>query len=68
MGMISTWFLNLASVHIESVEIIFPIVGHSFLPANRVFANIEKKLKGKMLLLVQMNIQIYFQILVLQYL
>lgn len=33
MGMISTWFLHFASVHIEALEMIFPIVGHSFLPA-----------------------------------
>lgn len=26
---------------------IFPIVGHSFLPVDRVFANIEKKIKKK---------------------
>jgi len=68
MGLISTWFLHLAPVHIEALEMIFPIVGHSFLPADRVFANMEKKQKRKMLLLVQLIIQIYFQILVLQYL
>jgi len=44
MGMISTWFLHLAPVHIEALEMIFPIVGHSFLPADRAFANIEKKI------------------------
>lgn len=47
MGMISTWFLTLAPVHIEAVEMIFPVVGHSFLPADRVFANIEKRIKRK---------------------
>lgn len=26
---------------------IFPVVGHSFLPANRIFANIEKRIRRK---------------------
>lgn len=47
MGMLSTWFLTLAPVHLDTLEMIFPIVGHSFLPADRVFANIEKKIKKK---------------------
>ncbi|XP_050063915.1 uncharacterized protein LOC126552866 [Aphis gossypii] len=47
MGMVSTWFLNLAPIHVQNVEFVFPIVGHSFLPADRVFANIEKKIKRK---------------------
>lgn len=67
MGMLSTWFLFLAPVHRESIEMVFPIVGHSFLPADRIFARIEKEMKKKMRLLVQMNIQTYFQILELQY-
>lgn len=47
MGIISTWFLHLAPVHIEALEMIFLIIGHSFLPADNVFANIEKKIKKK---------------------
>lgn len=47
MGMISIWFLSLAPVHIEAAEMIFPVVGHSFLPADKVYANIGKIKKIK---------------------
>ncbi|CAG4986066.1 unnamed protein product [Colias eurytheme] len=33
--------------HVKRVEIIFLVVGHSFLPADRVFAKIEKQIKRK---------------------
>jgi len=36
---------NLCLTRFESVEIIFPIVGHSFMPIDRSFAMIEKKKK-----------------------
>lgn len=39
--------MTLAPVHVETIEMIFPIVGHYFLPADRVFANIEKKIKKR---------------------
>ncbi|CAH1100391.1 unnamed protein product [Psylliodes chrysocephalus] len=42
--MLMKWFFSI-NKHIESVEIIFPIVGHSFIPPDRVFAQIEKKKK-----------------------
>lgn len=44
MGMVSKWLLS-APENVKVVEIIFPIVGHSYIPPDRVFANIEKKLK-----------------------
>lgn len=47
MSIVSTWFLNLAPVHIQNLQFVFPIVGHSFLSADRVFANIEKNNKRK---------------------
>lgn len=44
MGMISHWLMN-TTANIESIEYVFPIVGHSFLPSDRVFALIEKVIK-----------------------
>lgn len=43
--MVSRWLLDNPSV--KKVEIIFPITGHSFMPPDRVFGNIEKILKKK---------------------
>ncbi|KAG8191843.1 hypothetical protein JTE90_022832 [Oedothorax gibbosus] len=31
--------------HIKEIEIIYPVTGHSFLPPDRVFGNIENVLK-----------------------
>lgn len=45
MGMLSTWLINNAPHYITMIEYIFPVVGHSFLPPNRVFARIEKEIK-----------------------
>lgn len=39
------WLLNHAPQQIESVELVFPITGYSFLPPDRVFGNIEKEVK-----------------------
>lgn len=47
MGMCSHWLATKAPINIKSVEIIFPVVGHSFLPPDRVFAQIEKTVKTK---------------------
>lgn len=47
MGMICSWLLNNAPNHIKSIEYIFPMVGHSFLPPDRVFARIEKDIRKK---------------------
>lgn len=44
IGMCCKWLLN-APLNIERVELIFPVVGHSFLPSDRVFALIEKQIK-----------------------
>ncbi|CAH1112180.1 unnamed protein product [Psylliodes chrysocephalus] len=38
--MLMKWFFSI-NKHIQSVKIIFPIVGHSFIPPDRVFAQIE---------------------------
>lgn len=41
----SFWLLQKAPENIESVELVFPVTGHSFIPPDRVFGNIEKKIK-----------------------
>lgn len=45
LGMACKYLIDHAPDHIKSIEIVFPIVGHSFLPPDRVFAQIEKKVK-----------------------
>ncbi|KAE9525019.1 hypothetical protein AGLY_015069 [Aphis glycines] len=45
VAMVHAWLLSdKAPQHIEEVEVDFSITGHSFLPADRVFGIIEKKL------------------------
>lgn len=45
VGMCSTWLNRFAPQHIKSVELIFPVPGHSFLPPDRVFGLIEQEIK-----------------------
>ncbi|CAG9793086.1 unnamed protein product [Diatraea saccharalis] len=45
IGMVGYWLLRHAHPQIKSVEFVFPIPGHSFLPPDRVFGNIEKEIK-----------------------
>lgn len=40
IGMCCKWLITHAPQHVKNVEIIFPVVGHSFLPPDRVFAKI----------------------------
>lgn len=44
--MLMKWLFSI-NKHIKTVEIVFPIVGHSFIPPDRVFAQIEKKIRRK---------------------
>ncbi|XP_065361529.1 uncharacterized protein LOC135955147 [Calliphora vicina] len=44
IAMLLKWFSQAPS-SLKQIELIFPIVGHSFLPAHRVFANAEKRIK-----------------------
>ncbi|VEN36138.1 unnamed protein product [Callosobruchus maculatus] len=44
IGMLCSW-LQKAPAHLQQIELIFPMVGHSFLPSDRVFARIEKDIK-----------------------
>ncbi|CAG4960948.1 unnamed protein product [Parnassius apollo] len=43
--MLSRWLLDNTSL--KKIEVVFPITGHSFMPPDRVFGNIEKVLKNK---------------------
>nr|CAH7758991.1 unnamed protein product [Callosobruchus chinensis] len=36
MFMLAYWLLNKAPAHMQTLEVVFPIVGHSFLPPDRV--------------------------------
>lgn len=45
LGMLSKWLLEHATV--KKIEIIFPVTGHSFMPPDRVFGNIEKVIKKR---------------------
>lgn len=47
IGMLAVWFINSAPKHLEKIEFLYPVVGHSFLPADRVFARIEKEIKTR---------------------
>nr|CAH7714218.1 unnamed protein product [Callosobruchus chinensis] len=44
IAMCAKW-LSSAPQHLNKLQIIFPVTGHSFLPADRVFAFIEKEVK-----------------------
>lgn len=46
IGMCCVWLCN-APGHIKNIELVFLVPGHSFLPADRVFGNIERELKRK---------------------
>lgn len=46
IGMCMKWLVNRGDA-VKRIEIIFPVPGHSFLPSDRVFAGIEKKIKKK---------------------
>lgn len=45
LSMLSKWLLE--NVSVKRIEIIFPVTGHSFMPPDRVFGNIEKVLKKR---------------------
>lgn len=45
MGMLGKWLLTKCPKNVKYIEYIFPIVGHSFLPSDRVFGMIEKEIK-----------------------
>ncbi|CAH0405919.1 unnamed protein product [Chilo suppressalis] len=45
IAMLSRWLTKDAPAQIHLVEVVLPVVGHSFLPPDRVFARIEKELR-----------------------
>lgn len=47
MAMITYWLGHEAPEKIKTVEIIFPVVGHSFLPSDRIFGLIEREIRKK---------------------
>lgn len=46
IGMCAKWLLE-APAHINNVQLVFPVTGHSFIPPDRVFGIIEKTIKKK---------------------
>lgn len=47
ISMLGKWLYTEAPRHLKRIELIFPVVGHSFIPPDRVFAKIENTLKKK---------------------
>ncbi|VVC88436.1 unnamed protein product [Leptidea sinapis] len=47
ISMLGKWLYLEAPRQLKRIEIIYPIVGHSFIPPDRVFAKIEKVIKTK---------------------
>lgn len=47
MCMLMKWLQSENSGSVQNVEVIFPVVGHSFIPPDRVFAQVEKALRKK---------------------
>lgn len=45
--MLFYWLTNNAPPQVKTIELLFPMVGHSFLPPDRVFARIEKTIRKK---------------------
>ncbi|CAG9782301.1 unnamed protein product [Diatraea saccharalis] len=49
IAMLGKWLYSNAPRHVKKVELIFPVVGRSFIPSHRVFAKIEKTLKTQVI-------------------
>lgn len=47
IGMLCKWFTRKAPGNIKTVTMMFPVVGHSFLPPDRVFGRIEKVIRKR---------------------
>lgn len=47
IAMCAYWLTTSAPKEITRVELIFPVPGHSFMPADRIFGLIEKEIKNK---------------------
>lgn len=47
LAMCSKWLVESAPSNVKILELVFPIVGHSFIPPDRVFAQIEKEVRKR---------------------
>lgn len=47
ISMASSWMKRTAPNTLKTLELLFPVTGHSYIPPDRVFANIEKKIRRK---------------------
>lgn len=47
VAMCSKWLAESAPSNVQSLELVFPVVGHSFIPPDRVFAQIEKEVRKR---------------------
>nr|CAI5828361.1 unnamed protein product [Callosobruchus analis] len=45
--MLCNWLLNLRPPTIKEVQVIFPVVAHSYIPPDKLFGQIEKVIKNK---------------------
>lgn len=45
LAMCSRWLLDNGSI--KKMELVFPVTGHSFMPADRIFGNIEKEIRKR---------------------
>lgn len=60
LGMCATW-LTKAPKNVRFIEFLFPVPGHSFLPDDRVFGNIEKEVKQKEEILALEEYEVIFE-------
>lgn len=47
IGMLAHWLFSLSPDSVKFIKIIYPVVGHSYIPPDRVFGNIERVLRKK---------------------
>lgn len=45
ISMVCYWLVKFSPMQVKIIELVFPVTGHSFLPADRVFGLIEKKIR-----------------------
>lgn len=45
LAMLSKWLTEAPQI-VKEIEIVFPVVGHSYIPPDRVFAQIEKEVRN----------------------
>jgi hypothetical protein len=45
LGMLQYWYLLEAPENLKEIQVVFPVTGHSYMPPDRVFAQIEKRIR-----------------------